>query len=96
MRLRQLVVVDAVDDGEVGAVGRRRDQDALGAGIEMRGAPFLEVKMPVHSSAMSMPSSFHGSCAGSLIAVTLIGAVADDDRVAFDRDFAGKRPCTLS
>ena len=30
--LRQLVVVDAVDDGEVGAVGRGRDDDALGAG----------------------------------------------------------------
>ncbi len=34
--LGQLVVVDAVDDGEVGAVGRRRDQHALGAGGQMR------------------------------------------------------------
>ena len=31
--LGQLVVVDAVDDGQVGAVGGRRDQDALGAGL---------------------------------------------------------------
>jgi hypothetical protein len=30
--LRQLVVVDAVDDREVGAVGGSRDDDALGAG----------------------------------------------------------------
>ena len=35
--LGQLVVVDAVDDGQVGAVGRGRDQHALGAGG--RGAP---------------------------------------------------------
>ena len=34
--LRQLVVVDAVDDGQVGTVGRRRNDDALGAGGEMR------------------------------------------------------------
>ncbi|MNL77110.1 hypothetical protein D3C87_2032120 [compost metagenome] len=31
------------------------------------------VKMPVHSIAMSTPSSLCGSVAGSLIAVTLIG-----------------------
>jgi hypothetical protein len=54
--LGQLVVVDAVDDREVGAVGRRRDQHALGAGGQMREALSLAVKMPVHSSAMSTPS----------------------------------------
>jgi hypothetical protein len=32
---RQLVVIDAVDDGEIDALGRRRDQHALGAGVEM-------------------------------------------------------------
>ena len=32
----------------------------------------------------------HGSCAGSLIAVTLIGAVAATDGVALDRHLAGK------
>ena len=73
MVLGQLVVIDAVDHGEVGAVGRRGDEHALGAGVEMRLALSFAVKMPVHSSAMSMPSSFHGSCAGSLIAVTLMG-----------------------
>ena len=31
----QLVVVDAVDDGQVDALGRGRDQDLLGAGVEM-------------------------------------------------------------
>ena len=34
--LGQLVVVDAVDDREVGAVGGRGDQHALGAGGQMR------------------------------------------------------------
>ena len=34
--LGQLVVVDAVDDGEIGAVGRGRDDHPLGAGLEMR------------------------------------------------------------
>ena len=36
MVLGQLVVVDAVDDGEIGAVGGRGDEDALGAGLQMR------------------------------------------------------------
>ena len=31
----ELVVVDAEDDGDVGAVGGRRDDDALGAGLEV-------------------------------------------------------------
>ena len=37
--LRQLVVVDAVDDGQVGAVGGRGDEHALGAGREMGRRP---------------------------------------------------------
>ena len=37
----QLVVIDAIDDGEVGIVGRRGDEDALGAGVEMRGRRLL-------------------------------------------------------
>ena len=32
---RQLLVVDAIDDGEVGALRRRRDEHALGAGSQM-------------------------------------------------------------
>jgi hypothetical protein len=32
----QLVVVDAEDDGEVGTIGRGRDNDALGAGGQVR------------------------------------------------------------
>ena len=46
--------------------------------------------MPVHSSATSMPSSFHGSCVGSLMRRDLDRAVAAIDRVALDRDLAGE------
>ncbi len=46
--------------------------------------------MPVHSSAMSTPSSFQGSVVGSLIGGHLDGAVADADGVALDRDLAGE------
>ncbi len=46
--------------------------------------------MPVHSSAMSTPRSFHGSVEGSFTAVTLMGAVAERDGVALDRDFTGE------
>ena len=37
-----------------------------------------------------MPSSFHGSCVGSLMRRDLDRAVAAIDRVALDRDFAGE------
>ena len=41
MLLRQLVVIDAVDDGEIGAVRRRRDEHALGARLQMHRGLFL-------------------------------------------------------
>ena len=44
--------------------------------------------MPVHSSAMSTPSSLCGSSAGSLIAVTLDLLAVDDDDVALDLHLA--------
>ena len=89
--LGQLVVVDAVDDGEVGAVGRRRDQHALGAGGEMRRGLVLggEDAGAFHARCRCRGLS-RAACVGSLIAVTLIGAVADADGVALDGDFAGK------
>ena len=46
--------------------------------------------MPVHSSAMSTPRSFQGSCAGSLTRGDLDRAVADADGVALDRHLAGE------
>ena len=89
--LVELVVVDAVDDRQVGAVGRGRDQHALGAGLEMgRGRLLAMVKMPVHSSAMSTPSALCGSLAGSRSAVTLILPRPTSMRVAVDLDLAGE------
>ena len=46
--------------------------------------------MPVHSSATSMPSSRHGSGAGSFTAVTLMAPLPQADGVALDRHLAGK------
>ena len=37
MLLRELLVVDAIDHGEVGACARRRDQHALGTGGQVLG-----------------------------------------------------------
>ena len=54
------------------------------------------VKMPVHSSAMSTPSSFHGNCAGSLIAVTLKVSLPTVIWSPSTLTSCGKRPCTLS
>ena len=99
----ELVLVDAEDDGEVGPVGRGRDQHPLGAGAEMAADAFsLLVKMPVHSRTMSTPSSPQGSLARSRSASTLTGA---RDLPAAVRICSvspsslaspGKRPCTLS
>ena len=90
MILGQLVVVDPIDHRQIGILG--------GAEISTRLAPALDVprlfpstvKRPVHSSAMSTARSFHGSFAGSRIAVTLIGPLPTIDRVALDLHFAGK------
>ena len=90
--LVELVVVDAIDDGEVDAVGRRRDQDALGAGGRCAEALSFEVKMPVHSSAMSMPSSRHGNCAGSFTAVTLMAPLPQLMVSPLTVTVPGKRP----
>src|SRR5215469_11284939 len=53
-------------------------------------------KMPVHSSAISTPSSLCGSLAGSLMAVTLILWPAALMTSPSTVTVAGKRPCTLS
>ena len=86
----ELVVVDAVDDGEVRALRRRRDQHALGAGLECTTAFSLSVKMPVHSRTMSMPSDFQGSFLGSRSASTLMGPLPTSIELALDLHLAGK------
>src|SRR5665213_103291 len=56
----------------------------------------FEVKMPVHSSAMSTPRSFHGSVAGSLMAVTLMAPLPTLMVSPLTVTVPGKRPCTES
>src|SRR5665213_2520431 len=56
----------------------------------------LALKMPVHSSAMSMPSSFHGRVLGSRTAVTLILPLPRLIESPSTVTVPGKRPCTES
>src|SRR3954468_20053802 len=68
----------------------------LAPAVRCAAAFSLDVKMPVHSSAMSMPSSFHGSVAGSLMAVTLIMPLPTLMESPTTLTSRGKRPCTES
>ena len=65
------VVVHAEHDGEVLALGRRADDDLLGARLEVRGRLLAVGEQPVDSITISTPSSFHGSSAGSRSARTV-------------------------
>src|SRR6478609_6941464 len=56
----------------------------------------LALKMPVHSSAMSMPRSFQGRLAGSRCAVTLILPLPRLIESPSTVTVPGKRPCTES
>src|SRR6185369_7511213 len=56
----------------------------------------LAVKMPVHSIAMSTPSSFHGSFDGSRSAETLILPLPRLIESPSTVTVPGKRPCTES
>src|SRR5947208_712737 len=56
----------------------------------------LALKMPVHSSAMSTPSSFHGSVEGSRTAVTLILPLPRLIESPSTVTVPGNRPCTES
>ncbi len=88
--LCQLVVVDPVDDGEVGLVAGRGDQHALGAGVEM-----LQRLFARGEEARAFERDVHLEFAvGQLLRVADGGdpdrTGADVDRLAFDGDRAGK------
>ena len=86
----QLVVVDAVDHGEVGAVGGRRDDHALGAGIEMglglvlRGedAGAFERDVDAEFAVRQLGRVAHGRDLDAL--------AVDDEELAVDLDLAGE------
>ena len=86
-----LVEVDAEHDGDVLALGRRGDDDLLGAAASRCLAAFSRsVKKPVDSITTSTPRSPHGSVAGSRSARTLqLLAVDDQPVVRRPRPFPG-------
>ena len=88
--LRQLVVVDAENDGEIGSVGGRRNQHALGAGGQMRRGLVLGREqagaLERNIDAEILPRQLRGIALGG----HLDGAVADADGVALYGDFTRK------
>jgi hypothetical protein len=68
----------------------------LAPAVRCADALALALKMPVHSSAISMPRSFHGSVLGSRCAVTLILPWPRLIESPSTVTVPGKRPCTES
>src|SRR5690242_12051414 len=68
----------------------------LAPAVRCAAAFSLAVKMPVHSSAMSTPRSFHGSLVGSRSADTLILPLPRLMESPSTVTVPGKRPCTES
>jgi hypothetical protein len=66
----QLVVVDAIDDGQVAPLAGAEISTRLAPASRCFSPPSLSVKKPVHSSASSTPLLACGSLAGSRSAVT--------------------------
>ena len=90
MILGQLVVIDAIDDRQIRALGRRRDQHALRAGLEMgrglvpRGEDARAFERDVDAERLMRKLGWvldrgHLDCMG-----------ADHDRVALDFDLVRK------
>ena len=90
MVLGELVVIDAEDDGEIGAVGGRRNKNALRACGEMRRGLFLcgENAGAFHRNvdAEILP----GQLCRVALGRDLDRPVSDADRVAFYGYFAGE------
>ena len=92
MILGQLVVIDAIDDGKVGAFRRRGDHDALGACFQMRRGLVARGEMA---------GAFHRDVDAELLMRELRrildrGAfdlmAFDPDLVAFDQNLMRKTP----
>ena len=90
MLARQLVVIDAIDDRQIGLVARCRDEDLLGPGFQMGGRLVARGEEA---------GAFHGDVDADLapgqgFRIALGGhldrAATDIDRVALDRDRTGE------
>ncbi len=92
----QLVVIDAVDHGQIGAVGRGRDQHPLGTGTKMTRGLLLggEDAGAFHDDvdAQGTPGQLRKIALGQHLdrRQTLAGGGADLKRVAFQLRFARK------
>ncbi len=90
MILGQLVVVDAVDDGEVGPVGRRRDDDPLRARLQMRRS-LLARGEDARALHHDVDAKLLVRQLGRILDRGHLHLVpADHDRIALDCDFVGK------
>src|SRR6516225_4606563 len=87
---RELVVIDAIDHGEIDAISGRRHDDAFGAGGKMRGGLVLRGEdaraLECNIDAEVLPRQRRRLLDGG----HLDQAVADADRVTLDRHLAGK------
>jgi hypothetical protein len=90
--LGQLVVVDAEDDGQVSAIGRSRNDDALGAGLQVQGSLVAR-----REDAGAFQSDIDAHCSVRQGCRILDRrdldrlAAGNDDGVAFDLDL-GREP----
>ena len=87
---RELVVIDAIDHGEIDAVGGRRNDDALGAGSNVRGGLVLRGEDPRALQRNIDPEVLPRQRRRILDGGHLDQAVADADGVALDRHLARK------
>ena len=92
----QLVMVDAIDDGQVDALGRRRDQDFLGAGSRDAAGRLLAVgeEAGAFQRDIDRRCSPCGSLAGSRSAVTWIRLPSMIRSLPSARTSPGKAPWT--
>ena len=95
--LGQLLVVDAIDDGQVGAVGGGRDDHALGAGCEV-GRRLVRGGEDAGAFQRDVDAELLVRQLGRVLdRGDLDRAAADVDGVALDLDLVpGKRPWTVS
>ena len=85
-------MVDAIDDSEVRALGRGRDQHSLGAGVEML-LPALAVGEEAGALQRDVDAQFLVRQLGRIALGGHLDALAvDDHRVALGADLARERP----
>ena len=88
----ELVVVDAIDDGQIGALGRGRDQDPLGARVEMLLAAFAVGEEAGAFERDVDPIGLVRKLGRIALGGDLDALAVDDDVIAVGLTLPGKRP----